>query len=143
MKITICSSLDFTKEIGEVAEQLKALGHEVFLPHTAEQILSGVLDLSDIKKEKELGTASKRSIRNNAIINHYKKIKKSDAILALNYEKKGIENYIGGSVFLEMGFAHILAKKIFFWQDIPDMLYTDEIKAMRPIVLNRDLNNIK
>ena len=143
MKITICSSLDFTKEIGEVAEQLKALGHEVFLPHTAEQILSGVLDLSDIKKEKELGIASDRSIRNNAIINHYKKIKKSNAILALNYKKKGIKNYIGGSVFLEMGFAYVLGKKIFLWKDIPYMSYTDEIKAMKPVVLNGDLNNIK
>jgi nucleoside 2-deoxyribosyltransferase len=143
MIITICSSLYFAKEIGEVAEKLRELGYEVFMPSTAEQVLSGKIDLADIKKEKESGIASERFIKDNAIINHYKKIERSDAILALNYEKKGIKNYIGGAVFLEIGFAFVLGKKIFLWNDIPDMLYTDEIKAMQPIILNGDISKIK
>ncbi len=61
----------------------------------------------------------------------------------INLTKKGIDNYIGGNTFLEMGFAYVLAKKIFLWQDIPEMIYTDEIKAMQPIILNGDLNKIK
>lgn len=31
----------------------------------------------------------------------------SDAILVLNYDKKGIKNYIGGNTLMEMGFAHV------------------------------------
>ncbi len=143
MIITICSSLYFSKEIGEVAEKLRELGHEVFVPSTAEQILSGQIDVFDIKKEKESSSAADRVIKNNAIIRHYKKIERSEAILVLNYEKKGIKNYIGGNVFLEIGFAFILNKKIFLLNPIPELNYSDEIIAMQPVVLNGDLNNIK
>jgi len=143
MKITICSSLAFSKEIGEIAEKLKSLGHEVFLPETSEKILAGLIDVAEVEKEKQDGTAAQRTIKNNAIINHYNKIKESEAILALNYDKNGIKNYIGGSVFLEIGFAFVLAKKIFLLNDISDMSYRDEIIAMQPIIINNDLNKIK
>lgn len=143
MIITICSSLYFVKEIGEMAEKLRDLGHAVYIPSTAEQVLSGQIDMSDIEKEKESGLASDRAIKNNAIIRHYKKIEKSEAILVLNYEKNGIKNYIGGNVFLEIGFAFILNKKIFLLNPIPELNYSDEIIAMQPIILNGDLGNIK
>jgi len=42
-----------------------------------------------------------------------------------------------------MGFAHVLHKKIFLLNDIPDLSYTDEISAMRPICLNGKLEDIK
>ena len=133
----------FAKEIGKAAEKLRELGHEVFVPSTAEQILSGQIDVFDIEKEKESGSSADRVIKNNAIIRHYKKIERSEAILVLNYEKKGIKNYIGGNVFLEIGFAFILNKKIFLLNPIPELNYSDEIIAMQPVVLNGDLNNIK
>ncbi len=63
--------------------------------------------------------------------------------LAVNIDKKGIKNYIGGNTFLEMGFAHVLDKKIFLLNEIPDISYKDEIKAMQPIILNGDLSKIK
>ena len=61
----------------------------------------------------------------------------------MNYEKRGIKNYIGGNVFLEIGFAHVLGKKIFLLNEIPDMFYKDEIESMDPIVLKGNLNKIK
>jgi len=61
----------------------------------------------------------------------------------VNYDKRGIKNYIGGNSFLEMGFAHILQKKIFLLNGIPEIIYSDEIKAMQPTVLNGDLSKIK
>jgi len=48
----------------------------------------------------------------------------------------------GSMTLLEMGFAHILNKKIFLLNDIPEMIYTDEIEAMQPIVLNGDLTKL-
>lgn len=61
---------------------------------------------------------------------YYKIIKKSDAILVINFDKNDIKNYIGGAVLSEMGFAYILNKKIFLFNQITQMSYTDEIKAM-------------
>jgi len=143
MKITICASLDFTYEMKEVADKLTEQSHEVILPRTPEMILNGQLILKEIMKEKESGEIYKRAIKYDAIKRHFLNIKEADAILVLNYDKKGIKNYIGGNVFLEMGFAHVLDKKIFLLNEIPEMPYIDEIKIMQPIVLGGDLGKIR
>ncbi|MBI3413315.1 MAG: hypothetical protein HY051_04505 [Candidatus Aenigmarchaeota archaeon] len=58
----------------------------------------------------------------------------------MNFDKKGIKNYIGGNTFLEMGFAHVLNKKIFIWNGVPSMPYTDEIIATQPFVMKEYMN---
>ncbi|MDD5749487.1 MAG: hypothetical protein PHO91_01720 [Patescibacteria group bacterium] len=143
MKITICSSLDFSQAVGEVAKELNLLGHQIFLPATAEKILQGQVKLEDIKKAKADGSIAKQAIENNVIMTHYKKILASEAILVLNYSKNNIANYIGGSVFLEMGLAYVNNKKIFLLNNMPDMPYSDELLAMEPIILSGDLKRIK
>lgn len=68
----------------------------------------------------------------------------ADAVLAVNLDKHGIKNYIGGNTFLELGFAHVLNQKIFLLNPIPDMpYYKTEIVAMKPIVINGDLSQIR
>jgi hypothetical protein len=143
MKITICASLDFSHEIGQIAEQLKSLGHEVLLPATAEEIIEGGITLEEIKAAKESGKIVDRAIKNNAIKGHYKKILIADAVLILNYDKKGVAGYIGGNTFLEVGFAYVNDKPIYVWQDLPQISYRDELDAMQPIIINKDLSKIK
>lgn len=128
--------------MGDIAKQLENLGHDVLLPASTIKILQGIYNQQDIDSEKGSKAASDRVIKNNAIINHYKKIKSSDAILVVNNDKNNIPNYIGGSVFLEMGFAFILNKKIFLLNSIPKVSYKDEILAMQPVVINNDLKKI-
>ena len=144
MKIAICSSLDFIPEIEKAGKELEALGHQVVLPKSAEMVISGempakILTDENLSPEKRI----ERKIKLDAIRLHYNKIAECDAILVLNYTKKSVDNYIGGNTFLEMGFAHILNKKIFLLNNAPQMLYTDEIMAMQPVVLRGDLKNIK
>lgn len=143
MKIAISASLDFTNEIKNVADELKEKGYEVTIPLTSEKILNNELSLNQILKEKENGEIFKRAIKYDVLKYYFDKIKEGDAILVLNFTKKGIENYIGGAVFLEMGFAHVLNKKIFLLNPIPDVGYKDEIISMQPIILNNDLNKIR
>lgn len=143
MKIALCTSLDFTNEAKEIAKKLTEKGHDVIIPVTSEMILNNKVSLEQIKKEKESGEIYKRMIKWNSIKRYCKIIEKADAILVLNFDKRGIKNYIGGNVFLEMGFAHIINKKIFLLNDVPDIFYKDEIKAMQPIILNGDFNKIK
>ncbi len=143
MKIAICVSLDFTNEIIDISKQLTEQGYEVIIPKTAEMILNKEVTLEQILKEKENGKISERAIRQNSIKYYFDVIKKVDAILVLNFEKRRIKDYIGGNVFLEMGFAHVLGKKIFLLNEIPDMLYKDEIKTMQPVILDGDLSKIK
>jgi hypothetical protein len=143
MKIAICASLDFVPKIKDSSDQLTKLGHEVTIPQTAEMILNGKVTFDQIMKEKGNGEISNRAIKQGSFKYYFEKIKEVDAILILNFEKRGIEGYIGGNTFLEMGFAHILNKKIFLLNKIPEMLYRDEIKAMQPVVLNGDLSKIQ
>jgi nucleoside 2-deoxyribosyltransferase len=74
---------------------------------------------------------------------HVRKIEKSDAILVVNYDKKGIPHYIGGNTFLEMGYAFGLRKKIFLLYPVPDMDYRTEMHAMQPVILNGDLKRLE
>jgi len=143
MKIAVCGSLNFTYEIKEIADKLKELGFEVHIPFGCERILKGEFSFEEIKKEKENGQFSNRAIKYDAIRKYWDIIDWSDAILVANFDKKGIQGYIGGNSFLEMGFAHILNKKIFLLNDIPKMVYSDEIKAMQPLILNENLSRIK
>ncbi len=142
MKITICGSLEFAFEMKEIAEKLVGLGFEVDLPPTAKMILENKISSEQIKTEKEAGVFSQRVVESDAIRRYWNIMQNSDAVLVVNFDKKGIKGYIGGNSFLEMGFAHVLNKKIYLLNDIPDMGYKDEIEAMQPIILNGELNKI-
>ncbi len=144
MKIVICGSIDFTPTIKEVADALIKHGHKVDIPFTSQRIINGELTLENFKNEKrQNGDGAFRKIQNDVIKRYYNTINKSDAVLVLNLEKNDTPNYIGGNTFLEMGFAHVLNKKIYLYNDIPDLSYTDELTAMQPIVLYGDLLKIK
>jgi len=137
MKIVICASVAFSKEIVEKKHELEKLGHEVVIPENVAEYTAG---------EKTPETWQEKAvikIEGDLIRGYFDEIKSSDAVLILNYEKKAINNYIGGNSFLEMGFAHVLKKPIFLLNPIPKMPYTDELTAMKPVVINGDLKKIR
>ena len=132
MKITICGSMVYFRRLKEVEKDLIESGHHVFMPvdFGVDYTTISHEDCGQLKKEK------------NAIKKHFEKIKRSEAVLVCNFDKNGIDNYIGGNSFLEMGFAYILGKKIFLLHPIPKMPYESEIIGMEPIILDGDLNKI-
>ncbi|MBU6389277.1 hypothetical protein KGQ71_02055 [Patescibacteria group bacterium] len=142
MRIAICGSLDFTHEIKALADTLTDRGFEVDIPLTSRRILRGEATVEQIKAEKERGVFSERAIKFDSIREYWEIIKQVDAVLVANYDKKGVSSYIGGNSFLEMGFAHVLNKPIFLLNGIPELLYSDEIKAMQPIVLEGDITRM-
>jgi nucleoside 2-deoxyribosyltransferase len=120
-------------KLRKIKRELLKLGHQVFMPTDfgIDYITISNKKYGQVKKEKK------------AIKKHFEKIKKSEAILVCNFDKKGIKNYIGGNTFLEIGYAYILGKKIFLLNPIPKMLYEAEIIGMEPIILKGDLRKIK
>ncbi|MFA6194291.1 MAG: hypothetical protein WC719_00915 [Patescibacteria group bacterium] len=136
MKIVICGSMIFSKEMMEIKSGLEKLGHIVILPRNAERYAKSQLAL-ETKAE-----TVKNKIKYDLIRAYYQEIEASDGVLILNYDKGGIDNYVGGNSFLEAGFAHILNKKVYFLYDIPKMLYSDELKALQPIIIDGDLTKI-
>lgn len=85
-KIVICASASFENEIIKYKDQLNTKGYKVIKYPTKikEDILTGY---------------------NREFSEHYEAITKSDILLVLNYEKKGISGYVGAGVFAEMAFA--------------------------------------
>lgn len=136
-------SLDFSKEALDIKNRLEEKGREVSLCYSVRRIKDGDFSVKEVLDLKEQGTFSDYTISKDLIRWNWERLKKDDAILVINLTKKGIENYIGGNTLIEMGFAHVLNKKIFLWNNIPNMSYTDEIKAMNPIVVNQNIDLIK
>ena len=136
MKIAICASMVFAEKMLEVKHQLEEIGHIAFISQFAE----GYLGKAEKEKE-ELAVHDKNE--NNAIRKFWEIIKNSDAILVLNYDRRGIKNYIGGNTLMEIGFAHVLNKKIFLMNPVPDIeYYRSEIEAVSPVILEQNLNQI-
>jgi len=136
MKIAVCSSMTFSPEMVELKKRLTELGHEVTLPEFTEHYAT-LNSRDNIHLE-----SAHNKVSYDLIQRYFDVIKEHDGVLIYNGSKGGIDNYIGGNTFLEMGFAHILNKKLFLYNPIPNLNYKDEIEAMKPKVLNGDLTKL-
>lgn len=137
MKIAIVSSLTFAKEMVNTKKTLEKMGHFAVYSDFAEDFI----DKTDDEKEE---MNAKNFAEKDVIREFWRKIKVCDAILVLNYDKKGIKNYIGGNSLMEIGFAHVLNKKIFLMNGIPEIpFYKAEIIGVKPVILQGNLDKIK
>lgn len=142
MRIYTLGSNSFMNKMVEVTDKLITLGVDSFIAEHYRELVAG-------KREDEMdmwrrGERAEMKRRLNTYKLHYKNILDSDAILLVNDEKRGIKNYIGGNVLIEMGQAFVNDKKIFFLNGMPEGLsYMDEIIAMDPICLHGDLTLLK
>jgi hypothetical protein len=138
MKIIISGSMQFVDKQLEVFEQLKKMGHDPFVSLYAKRYAGGKSDdeIEKLKLEDKYGDR-------DALIEYWEPLQDADALLVLNFDKHGIKYYVGGNAFLEMGFAYVLGKKIFFWNPLPEIAYYGtEIIAMKPVVIDGDLGKI-
>lgn len=138
MKITICGSMNFAKEMLEIKNKLEEIGHEAIIPIDTEASICNP-ELNDSLEHLE--NFSEVDLDKD----HFNKISVSDAILVLNYQKNNITGYVGGATLMEIAVARHLDKKIFVLFDLPDvdtLKYAMEIKLAKPIILSGDLNKL-
>lgn len=140
MRITLCGSVKFADKFVENYKKLKEMGHEPMMHEKMFGIADGTAAAIIDGIEKDHGKLK----RQEGFIKWWHDcIKSGDAILVLNYDKNGIENYIGGNTLMEIGFAHVNGKKVFLLNPIPkNVSYTAEIEAMADVILNGDLSKI-
>jgi hypothetical protein len=135
MKIFICGSMSFAKRMLETKERLEGIGHLVSLSP----------DTVDCVNNPELNMDMRHCLETNVQEKCFKDIAESDAILVLNYEKDGINGYIGGATLMEIGLAQHLGKKIYLLNppaEIKEQRYALEVHLARPVILNGDLRLI-
>lgn len=154
MKITICGSIGFYKEMEEARDQLLKLGYEVKIPELAlevpEKFGGGRKMYFGEYIEKNGGMDSFPAnheiwdLKEGAIKDHCKKIDWAEGILVVNHEKHGIQGYVGGNTLIEIGVAFYLQKMIFILNPISSKIsYKQEIYGMKPVFLNGDLRLIR
>jgi hypothetical protein len=154
MRITICGSIGFYKEMESAREKLLEIGHEVKIPELSLEVskeFGGGKKVYFGKYIEENGgidafPAEHKiwNLKEGAIRDHYEKIDWANAILVINHEKRGIYGYIGGNTLIEIGVAFYSKKLIYILNPVSSELsYKQEIMGIKPIILNGDLNNLK
>ena len=127
MLITIHASLDFKNEMIDTKNYLESKGLDIILPE-----LKRYQHIRDELGDEKRFTKIKKRLTKQNMIN----VEKCDCLLILNYSHRGYDNYIGGNSFLEMVLAFYLHKPIYLLNNIPqNMLYTEEINALEPIIV--------
>ena len=136
MKIFICCSKHIYDRVLPIKEELESKGHIITLPNSFDAPM----------KEEEMKTVSKEAHiewKINMMKKQEPKVRENDAILVLNLEKHGQQNYIGGATFLEIFKAFELEKKIFLYNPIPENIFQDELVAINPVVINGNLSLVQ
>ena len=133
MKILLICSKVFYDKLSAFKKDLENLGHEVFMPNCW-----------DAPETESLfrGTPEHHLFKAKMFRQSEETIKKMDAVLVLNFNKNGQENYIGGATFLEIYVAFRMNKKIYFINDIPNNMLKDELIGFNPTIVGDDLTRI-
>jgi len=147
MKITICGSIAFIKEMLATKAELEKLGHQVDLPPSVIKDDQGqdldVLKYYQMRHNETNPDSWIWDSKQKAMRLHFNKVAWSDAILVLNLDKNNVAGYIGPNTFLEMGLALHLNKPIYTLQELPNPSpYREELLGLKPIVLHGDLTKM-
>ncbi|MFO8016846.1 MAG: hypothetical protein R6U32_07125 [Candidatus Woesearchaeota archaeon] len=136
MKIMICGSMHFARDMLEAKQELENLGHEAMVPD----------DTHECVENPDLNMDFEHCMRTQIDKKCFDKIAESDAILVLNHPKNGIEGYVGGATLMEIGLARHLNKRIFMMNELPadeELRYALEIRITEPVILNGNLSRIR
>ena len=95
--ITLCGSMRFQKYMMRAAEEMALLGNCVLTP------------IYPASENSEITEEQLEMLK----VEHFKKIKLSDAILVIN-----VDDYIGYSTNLEIEYANKLNKEILYYTDL-------------------------
>lgn len=129
--VALCASAAHEAEWLKIVEQLKDYGLTVSTPVIGEQVAWDSMDIEEVIKKK--GWFVRR---------HYANIATARAVLVCNYDKKGIANYIGSNVFMEMSAAFAYEKPIYVLNGLPEQGNKEELLALEPILLNGKLDRL-
>lgn len=135
MKVFLICSKVFYNKIPPIKESLEQMGHEITLPNAYD-------DAGTEARYREIGKKEHAEWKASMLKHSELVIKSIDAVLVLNFEKNGHENYIGGATFLEMYDAFRLNKKIYMYNDVPSGMLKDEIEGFEPVLLHQNLGQL-
>jgi len=135
MKVFIICSKKFYDKITPIQAELEKAGHIILLPSCFD-------DPGSEERYRDLGPKEHSEWKATILKHSTNVINTIDAVLVLNFEKNGMENYIGGATFLEMYDAFRLDKKIYLYNNVPEGILHDEVRGFEPILIQGDISKI-
>ena len=136
MKILIICSKAFYDKIAPIKQKLEEMGHSIELPNS-------YYEPDAEKKAWYLGNKAHSEFKQKMLKMSAERIETMDAVLTLNFDKNGKQNYIGGATFLELYEAFMKGKKIYMYNPIPEGMLYDEISGFSPVIINGNLDLVK
>lgn len=136
MKIFLCCSKAHYPYIPPIKEQLESLWHTIILPNS-------YYEPTKEQDVRSIGTQEHRDWKASMLRLSIEKISDTDAMLVINMEKNGQQNYIGWATFLEVFKAWELGKKIFFYNPLPTGMLYDELCAIDPVIVYWDVGLVQ
>lgn len=130
----------FVRQMLAAKKKLESMGHTVTVPHDTKIHVADEALVDDL--DRNIIHARERDL----MMQSFKLVASSGAILVLNHKRKGIDGYIGTSALMEIGLAYYLGKKIFLLNDVPShhvARWANEIRLIAPVVLLGDLTKIQ
>lgn len=123
--VVVCGSMKNLDLMTRIGEALKDSGLDVITPEADER--------------NDLSTATKRaaSRRHMGHIRHHR----TAAILVVNVDRPGANNYVGPNSFAEIGIAFADDRRVFLLQGMPEY-YKDELVAWGVECLEGDLTRL-
>lgn len=129
--IVICGSMVFYDQMFEMSEYIRKHGIPTVIPkeESMEKETLSEKQFSDFKRKVSNQYLAK--IRENSTY----------AILVVNQEKKGIDNYIGANTLVEISMAFCWGRRVYLLNDFYDPLM-DELVAWNAISLKGNLSRL-
>lgn len=128
-KLVICGSMAFFGEMCRLQDTLAARGVRSALP--------------DVEDDQVACMASHQyeAFKRAVSFAHLRRIKNPNTfgILAVNFDRHGIANYIGPSTFAEIAVAAVSGKRVFVLNEYPSV-YAEELGAWNVTPLNGRLD---
>lgn len=141
MRIMICGSMRFAREMVETKKKLEKMGHHAEIPADAQKFIDEPGFTTDNHEENY-----KHAMETDIMRRCFNEIDRSDAIVVLNHTKNGIDGHIGANTLMDMAVAYHLGKRIFLLNHPPDVRKeksTHEVLIMQPIILDGNLDKIR
>lgn len=117
-RVVISGSMTFYGEMRRTAERLLNESIKLVLPDSEEALPDSISleQYEAFKRETSFG--------------HIRRIRdpRTFALLALNFDKHGIRDYIGPSTFAEIAVAAVSGKRVYLIGDFPDV-YAEELAS--------------
>lgn len=130
--VALCGSMAHKTQLQQLIVGLREAGLTVSTPAMAEAVTDWS-EYNDAEIIERKGYFVRR---------HFANIASARMVLVCNYEKRGINNYVGTNMLMEMTAGFVYGKPLYLLNPVPEQNGREEILAMQPVILDGDITKL-